>query len=293
MSLFIKYIPFKYAELRDILGYLEKGGWCGTSDFKSGYHALLLHPDLAEFCRVHWKGVVYVWRVAAFGIAHVPITFSEVVRLMFQPLREVGGISITAYLDDRFSGNMDRTKAKWEALVQYALMAACGWFLTPGKGCLAPRQVVEFLGLEVDLVAGRFRVPEGKLGLLLNSLDRLLTQEGEISRKELASVAGKLVATTLAVPLAPLLVRGLYEALRGGEGGRGGAGPNYRQRIFAVCSGQAGEIQWSKVLEAIGRHCAGGGRRRVWSWGICPVRGAAGRDSDHLLSRAGGTGGEP
>lgn len=51
VNLVIKYIPFKYAKLRDILSYLEKGG-CGTSDFKSGYHALLLHPDLAEFCGV-------------------------------------------------------------------------------------------------------------------------------------------------------------------------------------------------------------------------------------------------
>ena len=43
---------------------------------------------------------------------------------------------------------------------------------------------MEFLGLEVDLEAGRFRVSEGKLGLLLKSLDRLFAWEGEISRKE-------------------------------------------------------------------------------------------------------------
>ena len=54
VNLVIKYIPFKYAKLRDILSYFEKGG-CGTSltsDFESGYHALLLHPYLAEFCGV-------------------------------------------------------------------------------------------------------------------------------------------------------------------------------------------------------------------------------------------------
>ena len=51
VNLFIRYEKYNYAKLRDILQYLGKGGWCGTSDFKSGYHALLLHPDMAQHCQ--------------------------------------------------------------------------------------------------------------------------------------------------------------------------------------------------------------------------------------------------
>ena len=124
---------------------------------------------------------------------------------MFHPLRAQAGIHITAYLDDRLSGSMDQTRAKWEALIQYALMAACGWFLPPAKGCIAPVQVTEFLGLTLDLQLRQFQVPEKKLQLILRYLDKFIQQKGAVSAREMASIAGKVVATTLAVPLAPLL----------------------------------------------------------------------------------------
>ena len=132
-NLSIRCEKFNCAKLRGILQCLGKGGGCGSSDLKSGCHALLLHPEMAQYCGICWKGKVCVWKVAAFGLAHIPRIFSELVDPMFHPLRARAGVHVTAYLDDRLGRPMDRTTVKWEALVQHTLTATCGWFLAPPK----------------------------------------------------------------------------------------------------------------------------------------------------------------
>ncbi len=45
VNAFMKYRPLKYEMLQDVSGYLERGDWMVTTDDKSGYWQLAIHPD--------------------------------------------------------------------------------------------------------------------------------------------------------------------------------------------------------------------------------------------------------
>ena len=215
INLFAKYEPFKYEALTDILDYASKGSWASVSDIKAGYHALLL-PELSPYMGVYWQGTVYVWAVLPFGYGPACRIFTEVTSLMFKPLR-LAGIALTSYIDDRFSAHPQQSACKLDVLAQFAVMAALGWFVNTEKSVIAPSQQAEFLGLRVDLERGRFVVPEKKLQLILSQLQSAIDASATISGKEMLSIAGRIMATRLAVPLAPLLSRHIYLLMRNNQ----------------------------------------------------------------------------
>ena len=215
INLFAKYEPFKYESLSDILDYADKGSWASVSDIKAGYHALLL-PDLSEYMGIYWQGTVYVWTVLPFGYGPACRIFTEVTSVMFKPLR-IAGIALTSYIDDRFSANPHKSACKLDVLIQFAVMAALGWFVNAAKSVVVPSRTAEFLGLIVDLQHGRFLVPDKKLQLILRQIQNAIDADAAVSGKELLSIAGRIMATRLAVPLAPLLSRHIYLLMSGNK----------------------------------------------------------------------------
>ena len=215
INLFAKYVPFKYESLADILDYTSKGSWASVSDIKAGYHALLL-PELSPFMGIYWQGTVYVWTVLPFGYGPACRIFTEVTSAMFKPLR-AAGIALTSYIDDRFSANPQAAVCKLEVLAQFAVMAALGWYVNAAKSVITPSQDVEFLGPRIDLQLGRFVVPDKKLKLILTQLSSAIAAPAAVTGREMLSIVGRIMATRLAVPLAPLLSRHIYLLMRNNQ----------------------------------------------------------------------------
>ena len=215
INLFAKYEPFKYESLSDILDYAAKDSWASVSDIKAGYHALLL-PELSQYMGIYWQGTVYVWTVLPFGYGPACRIFTEVTSTMFKPLR-MAGIALTSYIDDRFSASPHKPLCKLEVLIQFAVMAALGWFVNAAKSVIVPSRTADFLGLTIDLSQGRFVVPEKKLQLILQQLQSAIDTGAAVSGKEMLSIAGRIMATRLAVPLAPLLSRHIYILMCGNK----------------------------------------------------------------------------
>lgn len=69
----------------------------------------------------------------------------------------------------------------------------------------------QMLGLICDVHQGSFKVPEAKAQELLAAIEKFLCQGG--TKRELATLAGKLVAIAPAVQLAPLYTRRLFQAI--------------------------------------------------------------------------------
>ena len=219
INLWCKYLKFKYESLNDLRNYACKGWWGTVSDYKAGYHHLSC-PELSTYLGVCWQGTVYVWTCLPFGYAPACRIFTEVTNIMYRPVREVG-VNLTSYIDDRASASPTRRAAKWDALIQYGVMAACGWFVNLAKSELAPVQLFKFLGMLVDLAKAQFRVPEKRLALITLQLDRVLEGAAKLTPKEVASVAGRVGSTRLAIPVAPLLCWELHKGVAArGDGGR-------------------------------------------------------------------------
>ena len=216
INLWCKYYPFKYEGLKDVLNYAEQGGWATISDYKAGYHHLAC-PDLSQYLGICWQGTVYVWTCIPFGYAPACRIFTEVTNIMYRPVREAG-VNLTSYIDDRASVSSTRTLAKWDALIQFGVMAMCGWFVNFVKSAIDPVQLFRFLGLDTDLVEAQFRVPEERMKLMLLQIDRALSGKVKLTPKEVCSIAGRVGSTRMAVPVAPLLCWDLHKSMGTKEG---------------------------------------------------------------------------
>lgn len=125
------------------------------------------------------------------------------------------GAMMTFMIDDQANWARTEGQARVQCEVMVHLLAALGFYLRPDKCQLRPVQRLKFLGLEVDTMNMKFWVPQDKLDRIVALADRLLHPSSQLSDRDLARLAGKLLACTLAVDIAPLLARGLYLAMVG------------------------------------------------------------------------------
>ena len=209
INLWLKYKRFKYETVQDVLNYVAEGGYGSVSDYKAGYHHIAC-PALSEYLGICWEGQVYTYQCLPFGVSLACRLFTEINTIMYRPLREAG-VHLTTYIDDRFSANLSKGGAKQDVLLIFAVMAICGWFVTLKKSIIVPAQRIEFLGLIIDLLAGKFELPQKKMDLLIRQIEMILSGERNATPKELQSVAGRISAARLAVHVAPLLCWELFQ----------------------------------------------------------------------------------
>jgi hypothetical protein len=84
-----------------------------------------------------------------------------------------------------------------------------GWVRESSKGQWEPAQQIQVLGLGIDLVCGRYFVPEDKLKKAIRKCNKAAMRKSA-SRRWLAGVAGYVNSIALAVPLVRVYLRQLY-----------------------------------------------------------------------------------
>ena len=99
-NVFMEHWPVKYERLLDLVDLLGSGDYMSTSDDKSGYWQLPLHPDMWQYVAFEWRDKIYVWTVPAFGLSVVPYIYSTVKQELFRPLRDMG-VRMAFLIDDR------------------------------------------------------------------------------------------------------------------------------------------------------------------------------------------------
>ena len=81
------------------------------------------------------------------------------------------------------------------------------------KAMWLPSQVARFLGMYVDAAQQRFVLPEDKKRDILLTAASVL-ESSAVSNRQLARLAGKMIAAAPAVHLSPLWARAIYKAMR-------------------------------------------------------------------------------
>lgn len=214
VNLFDPYEYFSYEKLSDILAYSGQGSYASVSDFKAGYHHICC-PELSTYLAFEWMGVAYCFTCVPFGLARGCRLFSEVVSAMWWPIREAG-INLTSYIDDRLNAQRSLTLAKRDNLLLFAVTSALGWFISLNKTTILPVQEVQFLGLLVDYLNGRFVIPAGKLAVMDTQMAEILSMtDSPQARLALQSLAGRVMSVKPALHLAPLFCRNLFWAASG------------------------------------------------------------------------------
>ncbi|KAK3267043.1 hypothetical protein CYMTET_24372 [Cymbomonas tetramitiformis] len=241
--------------LKKLRRLAKPGDWCFSFDLQDGFHALGIHPDFQWFMQFDLQGDLLQCSAMPFGWSDAPRVFCKFVRVMVEALRSPqaaedrreikrlrdgsairqrwsvrrrtggaggnanrhSGMRVLPYMDDflvlvdsQREGFLRREKVQ---LVLHRL----GLRRNEKKGQWEPTQVVEHLGLEVDLKLGQFRVTERRVHKIHTKAKEILCDAARnrrwIPARRLASFTGLCQSVYLAVPAARLYLRELYFVL--------------------------------------------------------------------------------
>lgn len=71
-------MPFKYEQLQDAIDLIRLGSFMWTTDLKSGYHQLPMHPSAYPYLGARVGGQLYVLTCLPFGIASACRIYTQV-----------------------------------------------------------------------------------------------------------------------------------------------------------------------------------------------------------------------
>lgn len=200
-NLFMRYRPVKYEQLSDVVDYLSADDYMYTTDDKSGYWQLPLHPDTYQYLAIEWQGEVLCFTHMPFGVSPGCYIYTTVKQELFRPLRD-RGVRMSFLIDDQMGAAAGLPRAKFQCRAVVDLLVSLGFVLSIEKCQLLPAQRARFLGMIVDAAQQLFEVPADKVADFARLVDQLLG--GSTDARTVARVAGKMMAMSKAIATAPL-----------------------------------------------------------------------------------------
>ena len=117
------------------------------------------------------------------------------------------------YLDDGIIAVKRKAKAREESEHVRHDLESAGFIVNMEKSVWEPAYVMEWLGFQINLSEGEFKVPENKLKKLKSQLHKVDSVQS-VSARSLASLIGKIMSMALALgPVTRLMTRSLYAVL--------------------------------------------------------------------------------
>ena len=244
----------KMETLKKLRRLAEPGDWCFSFDLQDGYHAVGIDPDFQKYMQFDLQGQLFQFSALPFGWSDAPRIFVKFMKVMVEALRSPGaaedrrellklkdgrvatpryevrrraggvhqelrrrGARVLPYMDDF----LVIAKTREEAFVQrervQRVLARLGLTRNEKKGQWEPGQLIEHLGLEVDLRDGLFRVTAARVAKIhAQAKDIICTASRDrrwLSARRLAAFNGLCQSVYLAVPAARLYLRELYFVL--------------------------------------------------------------------------------
>ena len=215
---YMEYQPVKYENIQALMDMVEKGDYLISSDDKSGYWQMPLHPSMWEYVAFQFEEQVYCFCVTPFGIAEAPRKFTIYKQEVHRPLRGLA-VKLGMLLDDRIAIESSGPRARMLSEALILIMVAMGVVINipdpeGKKAQWIPKPTCRYLGFIVNAAEQKFEFPDEKKQELL-ALIRDTVKSPTVSNRQLAKVAGKLIAAAPAVRLAPLFARAVYHSMTG------------------------------------------------------------------------------
>lgn len=206
---------FAYEGLDKVHETLEPNDWVITADLKSGYHVVAMHPSSAPYMAFRWNNITYFFSSLPFGLASAPWAFTKITRVLIKRWRTLG-IPCQGYLDDFLVSAHQRARLL-TVRDQHILpdFERAGFVLGLPKCHLDPAQTATFLGVELDTVAGVFRMSEDRISQQRKHVHLLLSAKRTVLVRHVAQLLGHLNFMRWSFGLyVPLMCAGLYECIR-------------------------------------------------------------------------------
>jgi hypothetical protein len=156
-------MPFRMESLTDLKFLARPGDLMLSLDLTQGYHHVTIHPLDRNFLGFHWNKQFLCFNVLPFGLKPAPRIFTKVVTLLARSWR-ADGIRVLVYLDDW----LFLVRPEEITKVRARVLADCKrahFALNLEKNSLLGVSCLTHLGIQIDLVANCFSVPEHSGGL--------------------------------------------------------------------------------------------------------------------------------
>ncbi|KAK3238437.1 hypothetical protein CYMTET_51557 [Cymbomonas tetramitiformis] len=244
----------KMETLKKLRRLAKPSDWCFSFDLQDGYHVVGIDPAFQEYMQFDVRGALFQCGALPFGWNDSPRIFVKVMKVLVECLRSprsaedrrevrklqsgskvrrrwavrrrAGGCGreehqqgarVLPYMDDFLLLLSSRIEALRARELTSQVLVRLGLSRNEKKGQWEPTQLVEHLGLEVDLKAGQFRVTPARLQKIHLQSKALLSEASRQRRwlpaRKLAAFTGLCQSVYLAVPPARLYLRELHFVL--------------------------------------------------------------------------------
>jgi hypothetical protein len=186
-----------------------------TWDLKAGIYHLPIHPAYRKFFDFKVGNRCGVYNAICFGLLEACFAFTKV---MQDPLIELRArrVPVSGYIDDEHSAPRTYGRTLRQAYFIIPLLASLGVFFGSPKCHFKPLQEQTWSGFLLNMLTQTFEVAPSKLEKVTAVLETAI-QQPTTSARNLAALAGKLVALSPAVLPALLFSCKIFQAMSGKE----------------------------------------------------------------------------
>ena len=194
--------------IRNVISMMQPDCWMASLDLKDAYYSVPIHPKSRRFLKfICPKGNVYKYPTLPNGYRDAARIFTKLLKPVFGTLRELGYQSV-AYLDDAYLQGTCHRQCTQNIRLSIRVLQALGYTIHPTKSILEPVQEIETLGFVVNSKTMTISLPQNKKAAIKELCQEALTYP-KLTIRQVARLVGTLVATSEAVPLAPLYYKRL------------------------------------------------------------------------------------
>ena len=189
-----------------------RGALLAKVDIRSAYRVVPIHPEDRWLLGMLWDGGLFLDLALPFGLRSAPKIFTAIADAAEWIIRQRGVQIVLHYLDDfLLIGSPASGECRNGMEVLLASFHQLGLPVATEK-TEGPAPRLTFLGFEIDSMAMEIRLPHAKLVALKGAVEAWRGR-GSCKKKDLESLAGKLVWACKVVSPGKTFVRRMFELL--------------------------------------------------------------------------------
>ena len=192
---------FHMETIFDLPGLASGKRFACKLDLRSAFWQYPISDDLSQLFGTsdpRDPSKLFVWEVLPMGFSLSPVTFCSITSAFVSAWRAVG-ICVMGYVDDFIIlANSPEELAQSTRIVVSDLIGA-GVRISAKKSFIAPFNLLDFLGLAVDLTEQAFVITDDRLAKISEQA-RLLLVRGPQARHEVESFVGRVAFASVASP---------------------------------------------------------------------------------------------
>lgn len=204
---------FHYASLDDTVAQvtrLGRGAWLAKMDVRQAYRNIPIAPKDRQLLGLQWKGKVYIDQVLPFGLRSAPLIFSAVAdALLWIMLRQGVSWAIQCIDDFLTIGKPGTDECLFNVTTMQRICEEAGLPMEPSKS-IGPATSLVYLGIKIDSVQGKLRLPREKLHQLKETLTWWRGLKA-CRKRDLLSLIGPLSHTTKVVKAGRIFLHRLID----------------------------------------------------------------------------------